>query len=87
VEKFHSAIKADAQFLSNPIDLLLRSPSVVIEQLQNYCGTSKSNRKTSTKIGIEAIQPNKSAVGKKRTRILSLAQNRELSVLFALECQ
>jgi hypothetical protein len=33
VEKFHFAIKADAQFLSNPIDLWRRSPPVVIEQL------------------------------------------------------
>jgi hypothetical protein len=37
VEKFHFAIKADAQFLSNPIDLWRRSPPVVIEQLhQKY---------------------------------------------------
>jgi hypothetical protein len=36
VEKFHFAIKADAQFLSNPIDLWRRSPPVVIEQLPNY---------------------------------------------------
>jgi hypothetical protein len=34
VEKFHFAIKADAQFLSNPIDLWRRSPPVVIEQLR-----------------------------------------------------
>jgi hypothetical protein len=36
VEKFHFAIKADAQFLSNPIDLWRRSPPVVIEQLPAY---------------------------------------------------
>jgi hypothetical protein len=46
VEKFHFAIKADAQFLSNPIDLWRRSPPVVIEQLQKlkYIGGIAKNR-------------------------------------------
>jgi hypothetical protein len=43
VEKFHFAIKADAQFLSNPIDLWRRSPPVVIEQLQIWEKTTRIN--------------------------------------------
>jgi hypothetical protein len=42
VEKFHFAIKADAQFLSNPIDLWRRSPPVVIEQLPFLVATACS---------------------------------------------
>ena len=62
MEKFHSAIKADVQFLSNPIDLLLRSPPVVIEQLQkmqvrkNTISDAKKTERDSRRNRISAQQ-------------------------------